>query len=59
MYNFNNPGFSAATGHFTQIVWASTTNVGFGLAWGLDEEDGNMWNAFYCVAHYQGPGKFK
>ena len=30
LYNYNNPGFSAATGHFTQVVWRGTTHVGCG-----------------------------
>ena len=28
MYNFTQPGFSSATGHFTQVVWKATTKVG-------------------------------
>ncbi|CAG8962072.1 hypothetical protein HYFRA_00005115 [Hymenoscyphus fraxineus] len=30
-FNFNNGGFSMATGHFTQVVWKETTTVGCGL----------------------------
>ncbi|MCP2315121.1 Cysteine-rich secretory protein family protein [Nocardia amikacinitolerans] len=28
MYDYNRPNFSAATGHFTQVVWMSTKQVG-------------------------------
>ncbi len=31
-YDYNNPVFSGATGHFTQVVWASTTELGCGVA---------------------------
>lgn len=27
-YSCSNPGFSSDTGHFTQLVWKSTTTVG-------------------------------
>lgn len=31
-YNFAAPGFSAETGHFTQVVWRGTTKLGCGRA---------------------------
>lgn len=31
-YNYNAPGFSGNTGHFTQIVWKGTTQIGCGVA---------------------------
>ncbi|KAK6069985.1 SCP-like extracellular protein [Seiridium cupressi] len=38
-------------GHYTQIVWSSTTNVGMGLAAGSD-------GAVYVVARYSPPGNY-
>ncbi|KAK9772565.1 putative CAP domain-containing protein [Seiridium cardinale] len=38
-------------GHYTQIVWSSTTNVGMGLATGSD-------GAVYVVARYSPPGNY-
>lgn len=29
-YDYNNPGFSSTTGHFTQVVWKNTTEIGCG-----------------------------
>jgi len=31
-YNYNAPGFSGNTGHFTQIVWKGSTQIGCGVA---------------------------
>ncbi|KAI0444373.1 CAP domain-containing protein [Xylaria telfairii] len=48
-YNFAKPGFSAATGHFTQLVWKSTTDVGCGRRLC----DGRGW---YLACEYWPPG---
>ena len=47
-YNFNNPGFASNTGHFTQLVWAGTTEVGIGRA--------TKGQTTYVVANYVPPG---
>ncbi|CAL8116373.1 unnamed protein product [Orchesella dallaii] len=49
-YNYNRPGFSMATGHFTALVWKSTTHVGIGVAWNARK---NWW---VVVANYSPPG---
>ncbi|CAL8116337.1 unnamed protein product [Orchesella dallaii] len=32
-YNYNKPGYADETGHFTAVVWKSSTHVGIGVAW--------------------------
>ncbi|CAF1551756.1 unnamed protein product [Rotaria sp. Silwood1] len=51
-YNFNNGGFSMATGHFTQLVWRSSTKLGVGIAYG------NGGRSAYLVAQYTPPGNY-
>uniref|UniRef100_A0A0K0EKU6 SCP domain-containing protein n=1 Tax=Strongyloides stercoralis TaxID=6248 RepID=A0A0K0EKU6_STRER len=50
LYNFKKPGFSPATGHFTQLVWKGTTHAGFGVV-----EKGDR---VYVVCKYSPPGNY-
>jgi hypothetical protein len=31
-YDWGSPGYSGITGHFTQVVWKASTELGFGKA---------------------------
>ena len=44
-YNFNSPGFKNGTGHFTQVVWKESKQVGFGYAQSSD-------GGYFGVANY-------
>jgi hypothetical protein len=50
LYNYSAPGFSLATGHFTQVIWAATTQLGVGIAFTSDNKSA------YVVANYISPG---
>ena len=48
-YNFAAPGWSASTGHFTQVVWRATLRVGCGVKRGCG------WDTYVC--QYSPPGE--
>jgi glioma pathogenesis-related protein 2 len=48
-YNFDKPGFHTGTGHFTQLVWKSSKELGMGMAQAAD-------GTWYVVANYSPPG---
>ncbi len=52
-YDYAKPGFSAKTGHFTQIVWKSTRELGCGQKNGCNTRIPNVW-----VCHYDPPGNY-
>ncbi|MCX0274259.1 CAP family protein [Nocardia zapadnayensis] len=54
-YDSGNPVFSTATGHFTQVVWKSTTKVGVAVA---DCPAGSIFDmpSRFVVARYAPPG---
>eukprot|EP00794_Sanderia_malayensis_P015913 gene15913-17513_t len=55
-YNYNSPGFSGATGHFTQLVWKSSKKVGVGIA--TSAPDANGYKTTYIVAKYTPQGNY-
>ena len=55
-YDYNNPGFSSETGHFTQVVWKNSTQLGCGAARGVKTIQGTQYNAFYVVCQYAPAG---
>ncbi|XP_055859285.1 Golgi-associated plant pathogenesis-related protein 1-like [Episyrphus balteatus] len=48
LYNYRRPGFSMKTGHFTQVIWKETRELGVGV-----EIRGN---STWVVANYDPPG---
>jgi uncharacterized protein YkwD len=55
-YDYANPGFSGKTGHFTQVVWKNSTQLGCAAAQGVKTIQGNEYNAFYVVCQYAPAG---
>ncbi|KAM7296411.1 Golgi-associated plant pathogenesis-related protein 1-like [Ixodes scapularis] len=51
-YDYANPGFSYKTGHFTQVVWKSTTNVGCAISKAASR------SAYFVVCNYNPPGNY-
>ncbi|KAG6278366.1 hypothetical protein E4U47_005681 [Claviceps purpurea] len=58
-YNYDQPKFSEATGHFTQVVWKNTKTVG--CAWNYCGRSGGAGKAlgYYVVCKYSPPGNYK
>lgn len=47
-YDYNNPGFSDATGHFTQVVWKDSVQLG--CAFVQNQVTGAKNNGYYYIA---------
>lgn len=60
LYDYANPGFSPSTGHFTQVVWKSTTQVAAAVMTCPPNTviPGYSGNATYIVARYTPAGNF-
>ncbi|KAG0000640.1 hypothetical protein BGZ65_004196, partial [Modicella reniformis] len=53
LYNYNNPGFSMNTGHFTQVVWKGSKSVGCAKKFCANSN----WNIYIC--EYDPPGNYQ
>ena len=52
-YKFSGGGFSGATGHFTQVVWKGSTQLGIGFARGSYSFSGKVFdNCLFVVGRY-------
>jgi hypothetical protein len=51
-YSYSSPGYSSATGHFTQVIWKNSTQLGIGIAFTSDSKSA------YVVANYYPAGNF-
>jgi uncharacterized protein YkwD len=52
-YDFNNPGFSDSTGHFTQVVWEASLQIGCGWVYdGCTSELGNSYPNYLACEYY-------
>ncbi|HNN06058.1 MAG TPA: CAP domain-containing protein [Leptospiraceae bacterium] len=52
LYDFNKPGSSSKAGHFTQLVWKSTTEFGCGVAKSKSDRS-------FFVCNYNPPGNIE
>ncbi|CAK7231600.1 hypothetical protein SBRCBS47491_007988 [Sporothrix bragantina] len=51
-YNYNSPGFTEATGHFTQLVWKDSLTVGCGRKLCGGKADGSKSTGWFLVCEY-------
>lgn len=56
MYNYNNPAWSPNYGHFTQVVWKGTIEIGCGYHTGCTT--GNLGYPNVWICQYNPPGNY-
>lgn len=59
LHDFDNPKYSAETGHFTQMVWKSTKTMGVGMAYSPDGREVYIVTNYYPAGNIISPGYFE
>lgn len=59
LHNFKRPKYSAATGHFTQMVWKDTKKLGVGVALSPDGREVYMVTNYYPAGNITNAGYFE
>eukprot|EP00798_Chlamydomonas_sp_ICE-L_P010395 gene10395-8339_t len=62
LYDYDTPGKDMVAGHFTQVVWRASTQIGCGLSTcpnGVQYSGGLATNTNVLVCHYDPPGNFQ
>eukprot|EP01061_Rhynchopus_euleeides_P011141 TRINITY_DN206_c0_g2_i5.p2 TRINITY_DN206_c0_g2~~TRINITY_DN206_c0_g2_i5.p2 ORF type:complete len:203 (+),score=51.44 TRINITY_DN206_c0_g2_i5:24-611(+) len=54
-YNYNSPGYSGSTGHFTAVVWKASTEIGCAVCHIPDQ----WYNKVYLMCNYKEAGNFQ
>ncbi|CAF4201446.1 unnamed protein product, partial [Rotaria magnacalcarata] len=53
-YNYSSPGFSSSTGHFTQVIWKSSIQLGIGISLSSDSKTAKVVGNYYPAGNVIG-----
>ncbi|CAF3346426.1 unnamed protein product [Rotaria socialis] len=54
LYNYSNPGFSSSTGHFTQVIWKRSIQLGIGIALSNNSKSAKVVGNYYPAGNVIG-----
>ena len=57
-YNTNTCASGQQCGHYTQIVWSSTTKLGCGMTHCMSNSPGSKGDWYFVVCNYKPPGNY-
>ncbi|CAF3219779.1 unnamed protein product [Rotaria socialis] len=54
LYNYSDPGFSLSTGHFTQVIWKRSIQLGIGIALSNNSKSARVVGNYYPAGNVIG-----